>query len=191
MTNEFIQISAIYPIISGVCSLIISLFGIFKPFICPEREFIRDANWNLSKIRGIRIDKLEAFISDVLYTKMAENNKKNSQNKVSYITNTYECFADDLEECIVMDIKIRELLSKYRFANTSFMAVIWVTVTTIVLSLLFNYVLVLNKFLNWLFYVSLLLFFVQLLNVICLRWFSIQSQDLYQHNILRSIKNEI
>lgn len=191
MTNEFLQISVIYPIISGVCSLIISLFGIFKPFICPEREFIRDANWNLSKIRGIRIDKLEAFISDVLNTKIVENNKKNSQNKISYITNIYECFADDLEECIIMDIKIREILNKYRFANTSFMAVIWITVTTIVLSLLFNYVLVLNKFLNVLFYLSLLLFFVQLLNVIYLRWLSTQSQDLYQHSILRSIKNEI
>lgn len=191
MTNEFLQISVIYPIISGVCSLIISLFGIFKPFICPEREFIRDANWNLSKIRGIRIDKLEAFISDVLNTKIAENNKKNSQNKISYITNIYECFADDLEACIIMDIKIREILNKYCFANTSFMAVIWIAVTTIVLSLLFNYVLVLNKFLNVLFYLSLLLFFVQLLNVIYLRWLSIQSQDLYQHSILRSIKNEI
>lgn len=191
MTSEIFQTSVLYPIISGVCSLIISLFGLFKPFICSERDFIHDANWHLSIIRGIRIDKLEAFISDVLNTKIAENNKENVQNKISYIANIYECFADDLEECVIIDIKIKALLDKYRLANTLFMAVIWITVTTIVLSLLFNRVTLLNSYLNWLFYLSLFLFFVQLLNILYLRKLSILSQDLYQHNIFRSTKNEV
>ena len=106
MTNEILSVPMMYPIISGVCSLLVSLFGLFSPFICTEQEFIKDSNWHISLLRGMRIDKLKGFISEACNVSINENSSNTT--KVSYITDIYECFIDDMEEYILVDNKIRK-----------------------------------------------------------------------------------
>ncbi len=183
MTNELLSVPMIYPIISGICSLLVSLFGLFSPFICTEQEFIKSSNWHISLLRGMRIDKLKGFILETFNLNINENSSDNT--KVSYITDIYECFVDDMEEYILVDNKIRKCLDKYRMTNTSFMLVLWLSVATIIASLICKHISALNQCLNFLFYFSILLVIVQLINIIHLRCLCISSQDTYQHNIFK------
>ena len=183
MTNEILSVPMMYPIISGVCSLLVSLFGLFSPFICTEQEFIKDSNWHISLLRGMRIDKLKGFISEACNVSINENSSNTT--KVSYITDIYECFIDDMEEYILVDNKIRKSLNKYKITNTSFMIVLWFSVATIVFSLICKHVIAFNRCLNLLFYFSIFLVIVQLINIIYLRYLCISSQDTYKHNIFK------
>ena len=173
-----------YPIISGILSLLISLFGLFSPFICTEREFINDVNWYLSKLRGLRIDKLKGFISETFNINIANDSLENS-SKLPYIIDIYECFVDDIEEIIFTDNELRKYLNKYRLTNTSFMIVLWFSVASIVISLICNHVKLFNGLLNYIFYFTVLLVVIQLANIIYLRYLCIHTQDTYQQNIFR------
>lgn len=184
MANEILTISMLYPIISGACSLLVSLFGLFSPFICTEREFINDTNWYIAKLRGFRIDKLKGFVSESFNLKISENAKEETQ-KGCYIHDIYECFADDIEEYISVDYDIRKCLKKYKITNTSFMITLWLSVAAVILSLVFNYVKSLNVYLSILFYCTILFVFVQLINIIFLRYLCMHSQNIYQHKIFR------
>lgn len=181
MTNEILTVPITYPIISGICSLLVSLFGLFSPFICTEQEFIKNSNWHISLLRGMRIDKLKGFISEAL--NINENNS--SDTRVSYIRDIYECFVDDMEEYIIVDNKIRKCLNKYKIINSSFMLILWFSVATIVASLICKHISVLNPCLNFLFYFSIILVVLQLINILCLRHLCISSQDTYQHSIFK------
>lgn len=184
MPSEILTIPMLYPIISGACTLLISLFGLFSPFVCTEREFINDTNWYLSKLRGFRIDKLKGFMAESYNLRISENSKE--ENTAScYIHDIYECFADDIEEFISSDFKIRECLKKYKMTNTSFMIILWLSVATIISSLIFNVVKSLNIYLNILFYFTILLVIAQLINIVYLRYLCIASQSMYQNNIFR------
>ena len=184
MPNEVLTIPVLYPIISGACTLLISLFGLFSPFVCTEREFINDTNWYLSKLRGFRIDKLKGFLSESYNLKISENSKEENTTSC-YIHDIYECFADDMEEFITADYAIRDSLKRYKNTNTSFMVILWLSVAIIILSLIFNFVKPFNNYLNILFYFTLLLVIVQLINILCLRYLCISSQNMYQNNIFR------
>lgn len=181
MANELLTVPVIYPIISGICSILVSLFGLFSPFICTEQEFIKNSNWHISLLRGMRIDKLKGFVSETL--NINENNS--SDTRVSYIRDIYECFVDDMEEYIIVDSKIRKHLSRYKTINSSFMIILWFSVATIVASLICKHISNLNPFLNFLFYFSIILVLFQLVNILYLRHLCISSQDTYQHNIFK------
>ncbi len=176
-------VPVVYPIISGVLTLGISLFSLFSPFVGTEIEFTKDANWYLSKLQGMRIDKLKRFISEVLNLKVAEDNSED--NRMPYVVDIYEYFSTDMEEIIHLENKIKHFLNKYRITMTSFMIVLWLSVTSIIISLIFKQIIKLNIFLNYIFYFAILLVLVQLFNIIYLRYLFISSQNTYQLHIFR------
>ena len=186
MNNDVLSIY--YPIISAACSLLISLFGLFSPFVCSEKEFINDANWHIAKLRGFRIDKLKGFISEVFNLKLEDSSTNEKESKVNYITDIYECFTDDIEDCIIIDNKIKQYLKKYRGINTAFMLILWFSVAIIILSLICKWFKIENIFITILFIFSIILAVLQLANILYLRYLCISSQDTYLHNIFRGMQ---
>lgn len=180
---DLLTVPVIYPVLSGVLTLGISLFSLFSPFVGTEIEFTKDANWYLTILQGRRIDKLKRFISEVLNIKIAEDNPEN--NRMPYVTDIYEYFATDIEEIIFLENKIRKFLNNYRKTMTSFMIVLWLSVASIILSLIFKQLISLNIFLNYIFYFAIILVFIQLFNIIYLRYIFIHSQNTYQQHIFR------
>lgn len=180
---DLLTVPVIYPIISGVLTIGISLFGLFSPFVGTEIEFTKDSNWHLAKLQGMRIDKLKRFIAEVLNLKITEDNSED--NRVSYVVDIYECFATDIEEIIILENKIRVLLNRYRATMTSFMVVLWLSVVSIIISLICKQIILLNTFLNYIFNFVIVLVLIQLFNIIYLRYLFIHSQNAYQLHIFR------
>ncbi len=175
----------LYPLLSAIGTMLTGTYALFSPFIKSEADFIKEANLHISQIRGLKIKKITKY-SDYLFNEKSGNNN----GGFLYVEDVPADFVDCIDYYFKVEQKIKKNKSIYSSLNWTFIISIIISFIMVLLSILFNSIIELNKYLITLFVIEFIILSTQIIVAIILRSIISSIDELYQDKIFKEIKQD-
>ncbi len=175
----------LYPLLSAIGTMLTGTFALFSPFIKSEADFTKEANLHISQIRGLKIKKITKYI-DYIFNEKSGNNNGN----FLYVEDIPADFVDCIDYYFYVEQKIKVNKSRYSILNWVFIISIIISFIMVLLSILFNSISELNKYLVNLVVIEFIILSIQIIVAIILRSIGSCVDELYQDKIFKEIKQD-